>query len=251
MMSRRSGLDEYPLMNNISELISYVQVENPSVDQLCQFAVLRTFSFLKATALFGSTLESDGIIKPIGQFGFSHEVMQSWSQSSIDEDIPTADALKTNNIVWLADKSEWELSYPHLPEYENDITANSFVAWPISVRGSYMSVLGICLGQSVPPTPTLISFFETVGGIFAIQLSQTMNKQVTPSQEHIHALKNLFTKRQREVLTLVADGYTNLEIGQELGFSESTVRQETMRIYEILGATGRSEAIAIYRSIMR
>ena len=69
---------DYPLMQNISELIAYVQQEDPSLDELCQFAVIRTFNFLQATAMFGATLESDGTIRPKGQFGFSTEVMKSW-----------------------------------------------------------------------------------------------------------------------------------------------------------------------------
>lgn len=41
----------------------------------------------------------------------------------------------------------------------------------------------------------------------------------------------------------MAQDFTNPQIGKELGFSESTVRQETMRIYQILQVAGRKEAI--------
>ena len=60
---------------------------------------------------------------------------------------------------------------------------------------------------------------------------------------------NLFTRRQRDVIHLVAEGLTNTQIATELGFSESTIRQETMRIYEILGATGRADAVRMYRAV--
>jgi DNA-binding CsgD family transcriptional regulator len=240
---------EFPMMENLSDLIAFVQRENPDLDELCQFAVIRTFNFLQATAMFGATLESDGTIRPKGQFGFSTEVMKSWKSSSIDEDIPTADALKTNNIIWLGDKSHWLRDYPHLAKYENDFTANTFIAWPISVRGAYMSVLGLCARDIQAPTPSLISFFETVGGIFAMQLSQLTPTSTPQIDDQIAAQYNLFTRRQRDVIRLVADGLTNQQIGTELGFSESTIRQETMRIYEILGASGRTEAIKMYRSL--
>lgn len=240
---------DLPLIKNIGELISYIQLENPNLDELCQFAVLRTFNFLDAIALFSASLEGNGKIRPTGQFGFSKEVMDSWNDSSIDQDIPTADALKTNNIVWLADKHDWDRDYPDLARFQQDWNTNTFIAWPISVRGAYMSVLGLCAKKVMPPTPSLISFFETVGGIFAMQISQKNVDASAKQNDKFAAYFNLFTRRQREIIRLVADGLTNAQIGTELGFSESTIRQETMRIYEILGASGRAEAVAMYRSI--
>lgn len=238
-----------PLIENIGEFVAFVQRENPRLDEMCQFAVIRTFNFMESFAMFGATLGSDGLIRPAGQFGFSSEIMKSWESSNIDEDIPTADALKTNNIVWVSDKNSWNRDYPHLAKYETDFTANVFVAWPISIRGAYMSVLGLCARKVVSPTPELISFFETIGGLIALQLSNGNSIATTPEEDMIATQYNLFTRRQRDVIRLVADGLTNGQIASELGFSESTIRQETMRIYEILGASGRAEAIRMYRSI--
>lgn len=237
-----------PLMENVGELIAYIQREDPSLEEMCQFAVIRTFGFLDAIAMFEAVLEPDGTIRPVGQFGFSAEVMKSWTSSNINEDIPTADALKTNNIVWIADKKAWETEYPHLAEYEMDYTTNTFVAWPVTVRGAHMSVLGLCLRGVEAPTPGLISFFETVGGIFALQQSKNSRVTTTSVEDELVAKLNLFTRRQRDVIRLVADGLTNTQIAGELGFSESTIRQETMRIYELLGATGRADAVRMYRS---
>jgi DNA-binding CsgD family transcriptional regulator len=42
---------------------------------------------------------------------------------------------------------------------------------------------------------------------------------------------------------------TNMQIAKELGFSESTIRHETMRIYELLEASGRREAVVIARKL--
>lgn len=235
-------------MGNVGELISFIQNEDPGLNELCQFGVIRTFNFLEASSLFGACLEPDGSIRPIGQFGFTPEVMKSWEKTHITDSFPTTDALKTNNIIWVADKENWAREYPQVMKYDLDMTANTFVAWPITIAGAYMSVLGLCLKRVVAPTPELISFFETVGGLFALQLSKSVSNP-NPEADSITALINLFTRRQREVLQLVSDGLTNFQIATELGFSESTIRQETMRIYEILGATGRADAIRMFRSV--
>jgi DNA-binding CsgD family transcriptional regulator len=240
---------QYPLIENLSELISYIQTKNPSVDELCQFAVVRTFNFLGGIAMFQATLDPDGTIRNVGQFGFSKEVQESWKNNSINEDLPTADALKTNNIVWIADNDGWYKEYPHLAQYENEFMANTFIAWPISVRGAHMSVLGLCLNRIEPPTSELISFFETVGGIIALQQSKLNDAEFSETEHEIMKRYGLFTRRQRDVIHLISDGLTNIQIANELGFSESTIRQETMRIYEILGATGRADAIRMYRNL--
>jgi DNA-binding CsgD family transcriptional regulator len=239
----------HPLMQNISELIAYVQHEDPNLDELCQFGVIRTFNFLQPIAMFGAALEGDGSIIPTGQFGFKPEVLKSWQKSSIEEEIPISDALKSNNIVWVANKDQWMRDYPDLAKYENDFTTNTFIAWPISVRGAYMSVLGLCVRSTEAPTQALLSFFETVGGIFALQLSQHPIATSTKEEDELATQYLLFTRRQRDVIHLMAEGLTNQQIASELGFSESTIRQETMRIYGILNAAGRADAIRKFREI--
>jgi DNA-binding CsgD family transcriptional regulator len=241
--------NDLPLIENIGEFVTFIQRENPGLDQMCQFATLRTFSFMESFAMFGASLGADGAITPAGYFGFSDEVMESWGKSSISEGIPTADALKTNNIIWVADKDSWLRDYPHLAQYKNDYTTNTFIAWPVSVRGAYMTVLGLCARKEFAPSPNLVSFFETIGGLIALQLSKENGASQTQSDNVVATQYALFTRRQREIMRLVADGLTNIQIGNELGFSESTIRQETMRIYELLGAKGRSDAVRMFRTL--
>ena len=50
------------------------------------------------------------------------------------------------------------------------------------------------------------------------------------------------TQRQIQILDRMAQGLINAEIAQELMVSESTVRQETVRIYRELGVPNRAEA---------
>ncbi|BDP99797.1 LuxR C-terminal-related transcriptional regulator [Aquiluna sp. KACHI24] len=50
------------------------------------------------------------------------------------------------------------------------------------------------------------------------------------------------TDRQRQVLSYMALGQTNAEIARVMLLSESTIRQETVRIYRALGVNSRTEA---------
>ena len=54
--------------------------------------------------------------------------------------------------------------------------------------------------------------------------------------------RDAFSPRQLSILQGMIQGKTNNELAQELGFSVSTVRHETMRIFELLNVSDRREA---------
>jgi DNA-binding NarL/FixJ family response regulator len=56
---------------------------------------------------------------------------------------------------------------------------------------------------------------------------------------------NLLTKREEELVRLVAEGLTNREISRELGLTEHTVRNYLFRIFNKLGTSNRLE-LALY-----
>jgi len=53
------------------------------------------------------------------------------------------------------------------------------------------------------------------------------------------------TKREREILALVAEGLGNAEIGERLGLAEKTVKHYMTSLFEKLGARSRVEAALI------
>ena len=52
------------------------------------------------------------------------------------------------------------------------------------------------------------------------------------------------TAREREILDLVADGATNTRIADTLGVSPATVRKHLEHVYEKLGVSTRTAAVA-------
>jgi DNA-binding NarL/FixJ family response regulator len=57
----------------------------------------------------------------------------------------------------------------------------------------------------------------------------------------------VITDRQLLILKMMSEGRTNIAISELLGYSESTVRQETIKIFAKLGCCGREAASVIYR----
>jgi pimeloyl-ACP methyl ester carboxylesterase/DNA-binding CsgD family transcriptional regulator len=55
------------------------------------------------------------------------------------------------------------------------------------------------------------------------------------------------TSREREILELVARGWSNPEIGEHLGISEKTVRNHVSLVFNKLTVTSRAQAVALAR----
>jgi DNA-binding CsgD family transcriptional regulator len=231
-------------LDKILELVGFINSEIPDGNALCQFATLRTFNELNAFTMFISELKPGGLIVPSYQFGFSQAEMESWASSSVEEHIPVADAIKTNSFVWLSDKEDWHRDYPDLLNYKIP-DGQTFVCWPMHIRGSYMTVVGVAFKKIILNDDENRNFLETVGGLLGLQISSLRRTRLSVDQDS--SVWNLLNNRQHKIVAMMSDGKTNSQIAYELGYSESTIRQETIKIYEILGVPGRKGATQAFR----
>jgi len=54
------------------------------------------------------------------------------------------------------------------------------------------------------------------------------------------------TSRERELLTALANGWTNLQIASRIGISRNTVKYHLKNLYDKLGVSNRAMAVALY-----
>ena len=97
-----------------------------------------------------------------------------------------------------------------------------------------------------------LSLIEIMGKVCALYLlSELPELKQSNSTEKI-ASQLQFSARQLQIINGFVEGKTNHELAEDLGFSVSTVRHETMDIFRLLGASDRKEAakIAQERSIV-
>jgi DNA-binding NarL/FixJ family response regulator len=72
-----------------------------------------------------------------------------------------------------------------------------------------------------------------------------------PVRDHIQEETLKLTRRQNEVLTLLARGMSNKEIARELGIAEGTSKIHTAALLRALGARNRAEAAVKAAQIVR
>ena len=89
---------------------------------------------------------------------------------------------------------------------------------------------------------------EERGGSFQVA-GLSLVEGVGAEEGHAHTTRRqapgALSDRQLRILGLMAKGLTNSHISKRVGFSESTVRQETMAIYRYFGVGGRREAVRL------
>jgi len=68
-----------------------------------------------------------------------------------------------------------------------------------------------------------------------------------PRAKPAEAVREVLSKREIEVLAMLAHGMSNKEMARKLSRSEATVATHLRRIYEKLGAHTRTQAIAVAR----
>jgi len=116
-------------------------------------------------------------------------------------------------------------------------------AIPAVVVGEKCYVFHV-VGLTVPHCPSLLEpFLRTVAQNVA---HFSMSQQSGCANETAHKpiiLGATMSYRQKEILSFLALDLTYHQISKRMGFSESTIKQEAMKIFRILGVANRVEAV--------
>ncbi len=112
--------------------------------------------------------------------------------------------------------------------------------------------------KDISPTELIASIRALKSGavqispqIIAKLMKSAITEDFTPVREmgeRLEWFKSL-TQREREVFTLIATGYDNAQIGQELHMAEHTVRNHVSTIYTKLGVQDRFQIIQLANKI--
>jgi NarL family two-component system response regulator LiaR len=88
---------------------------------------------------------------------------------------------------------------------------------------------------------------------YAIRAAQTGRSVLSPEAtsalvQSVHKLSGWvdLTERERQVVALLAEGYTNAQIAQRLGVSSATIKFHVGGVLSKLGVGNRTEAVTLY-----
>ena len=225
----------------------------PAGDRVAQYVVTRLMSVHGTRAAAICRFAPDGAPTLVGSFGLPQEAVDSYAAHSLWDSSPMSDCVISGEPVILLTSAEVDEEYPGCADDSPAIRAPMAV-WPLALPQSAFGTLHLAL-----PAPSAAQALLSDGAEVAVLLSLYLSLagpalprpsrpesaigEPTPGTATGQArLAEELTERQSAILARMATGQTNAQIARDIGFSESTVRQETMAIYRHLGATDRHDA---------
>ena len=222
-------------MTLIRKLISWLTY-HPTCDEIARALATDYLKELSVQGIRFSRLQNDDSIIILGQFGFEDSAM--WADRVIPssewrarETEPSSflkgqrqDRWCNNSSVYLETLLDRGVTQGHL-----------MVAFHKSVSESDKNRVAETIRDLCVPLALYLSFLsQPLSGSIGTQVPGELNSRETGAGQ--------LSARQLSILRGMVEGKTNQELATEMGFSVSTIRHETMRIYQALSVSDRKEA---------
>ena len=221
----------------LTKFTNFISSAHRSVEDVCKFLILHTFSEYAPRAIYLGQVSPNGFLEKKASFGFEQSYVSQWERIPLTAHFPIIDAIRRDEVL-LFSKEEFFIGYPQIHELgvvDRD-WESCFVA-PIQSIGAFFVVLH----ESHSARPEFTSFLRVLGHLLALHLDESVIHQLLEKKPSNRGVP--LSARQEIIRTLAAKGFSNRAIAQEIGYSESLVRQETISIYSSLGISGRDELI--------
>jgi DNA-binding CsgD family transcriptional regulator len=230
--SFKAGLATF---ENIEAVID-AMVRSESLADFCRAIVHSELAGPFAQGCHIYTLNSEAKLHQVS--GYGTECLDTPTALSVWDEHPVSNCVRTKS-------SEFQSA--------NAKRDQAVLAIPLMKESIPVGALSLVMNPQVRTAPlhdSLMPILSKLGTYFFITMaSNPGTNPPTGFQESMDSNGEELTSRQIRILELMADGMVNVEIARELMVSESTVRQETVRIYRALGVPNRSDAAKKARAL--
>ena len=218
-----------PVIRRFVEWLSY----HPTTEEIARALATEYLSEFSVLGLRFGRINNDDSITNLGQFGF-----------------PDSENIRGRNIPsqeWRSGTSA-EIEIISGKSKEKWTPDSTIYVATLRDRGVIQGHLVILFNNAIPEsqkhqTSSAIEDLCAPLSLYLSFVSKPYGTGVTPlSAENRDAGAGQLTQRQILILRGMVEGKTNHELATEMGFSVSTIRHETMRIYQALSVSDRKEA---------
>ena len=224
-----SDLHEDPQEFVSVEILIDALVKSVSLADFCRAIVHSELSQTAAQGCHMFSLDTDAKLKVVSGYGTA--CPDTPAALSVWDEHPVADCVRFKEAQFQSASQKVDQGVLAIPLLKDAIPIGALV---------------LVVDKRVRTAPILESLMPILSKLGTYVLS-TMAASIGRDQaggliENKETNGEELTSRQLRILELMADGMVNVEIARELMVSESTVRQETVRIYRALGVPNRFDA---------
>lgn len=250
----RSQLDQQVDDLEITMRMLRALAEAENADDFCRALALDVLLEYGVVATYVARLDSDGHITMIGSYGYSQQRVENTGRPSIWENMSITETIRTGKVMVYETWDEYINRYPDKAHMASP--GKAFICLPLRVKGARAGGLGISFAEPIAGAninPRLWEVFSAAGDVFLTKgwQSELLRRPVPTSDfgEDEKFAAAALSERELEVLRLIALGRTNAQIAKELAYSESTIKQDTIRIFRVLGVKSRKDAVLAAKTL--
>lgn len=240
-----SGAESLELGHRLCRALS----SRPDGDLLCQALALSFPARFRAGAALVAQVRGDGNLHVVGQFGYSPR-KQFPDVIPLSDDWPIVEAVRSQEPLVLPTAAAVVERFPGLDRPDHRI--RPLVATSLASQGSPVGVAVVSFERDVddPRAATVLAGIlrDIVGLYVGLQWAEPEAATAYAGRAGRRADDEELTPRQLTILHLLADGLSKGEIAFRIGYSESTVRQETLALYRSFGVGDRHACVAAARA---
>jgi DNA-binding CsgD family transcriptional regulator len=229
----------------ISELSGFLSRSPRSYNEVAQFLTLRILDEYQPVCLYIAELIETGVLCPLGSFGYESKDIVNFQEVSLQEKTPMTLAVSSSQVVIVPNKEEDLAKFTVLEVMESNPNWSTLISVPAYPNGGFTFLSSIPFKDG--DTDRL--FLTAVGsllGLYGQSIPPALVDAARLAKEQTDLEGFPLTQRQLVIAGMLERGHSNFEIAQEIGFSESLIRQESVAIYEKLNVSGRKAMQAIH-----
>ena len=235
---------------SIESLRDFVNVvgDDPDPNTLVSNIALRTLAHLDCRGVILGVIRHEGFLDLIGTYGYPDELTDPYKKIPLWSPLPITDATRTGNPIVLTSVEEMIEKYPHYPDPQvgEKIAISSF---PITSGSSVIGAIGFT--SVFAPSPNFMNnpvteSFLTLCGIYLQNWKAKFNNH---GNVDFDLTKQTLTTRQKEIVKFFSEHLTTDQIAERLNFSPSTIKQDIIKIYELLGVHSRDHVLEIMKKV--
>ena len=203
-------------------------VKSESIADFCRAIVHSEFTQNSVQGCHFYSLDSESHLNPVSGYGRAY--LDTEIALSAWDDDPLSDCVRNKEFEFKNPAKELDKGVLAIPLLKDSIPVGALALVVDS---------GV---KTIPIHESLIPILSKLGTYCLNAFSGAGRSSGNYSTLSREANGEDLTSRQIKILELMADGMVNVEIARDLMLSESTIRQETVRIYRALGVPNRIEA---------
>ena len=221
-------------MNDIRRFIEWLSF-HPTADDIARALVTDYLKDYGVTCMRFGRINNDDSAIALGQYGYADA--EQWRNLVVPGSEWRTWNLPAIDIITGKNKSRWapdsKLCVVTLRD-RGVIQGNAVIEFSTEIQDAQKNDVMETIEDFCVPISLYLSFQNNskLGAIASVAI---------PDDSRDTAAGHL-TPRQIQILRGMVEGKTNHELAIEMGFSVSTIRHETMRIYQALAVSDRKEA---------